>query len=409
LSKSPASTDRLAFALTATIATAARKTLANPASATLARRRLARTVAVLASQHAGPQAVRAARKDADTALTAVLNAGSPAAAQAVMNGIADRQLTARPASVRHASLRAAAAITPEAKIRARTKLSRALAAAGPRMPTIHLGRLEGVWAVVYGRRERLLRRHRKAVAEAWDAATADLKPRSAVRAFRKAAAATPGTPARDTATIAALVWLEAVYRSAALVAALSSVISDGQAEGEADAIALAADRHGITGADTRKAFLAALALAQADPGLAERAREAVKALIGGAAYDVGRKLASMAAGDASEDDMAAAVQDAISGDQSRSVSANTDWTLHAAILAGAVGLYQRLSGGILLDWITAGDDRVCARCAGYEDNGPYSPDRVPGYPHTGCRCITSVSRSTPLSHALASLIGAFTG
>jgi hypothetical protein len=113
----------------------------------------------------------------------------PAAAQAAMNAVADCHLGAGPrgrASVRHASLRAAAAITPEAKIRARVKLARAVAAAQPRMPTFLLGTLKGAWAAVYRRREALLARHAEAVARAWDACVAELDTRDLVREYRRA-------------------------------------------------------------------------------------------------------------------------------------------------------------------------------------------------------------------------------
>lgn len=168
--------DRVAFALTASVATAARKTIATPAVRTLARRRLARIATALA----GPQA----RKDATAALDAVLTAAKdgPVAAQAAMNAVADRHLPPGRPSVRHATLRAAAAITPEAKLRARTRLARAIAG---RMPTLHFGRLAGIWASVYRRRHVLTDRHAKAVAEAWDACVAELGTRDLVRDYRR--------------------------------------------------------------------------------------------------------------------------------------------------------------------------------------------------------------------------------
>lgn len=168
--------DRLAFALTASVATAARKTITTPAMRTLARRRLARTAVALA----GTQA----RRDATAALDAVLTAAKdgPEAAQAAMNAVADRHLPAGRPGVRHATLRAAAAITPEAKLRARTRLARALAG---RMPTLHFGRLTGIWASVYRRRHALTDRHARVVAAAWDACVAELDTRELVRDYRR--------------------------------------------------------------------------------------------------------------------------------------------------------------------------------------------------------------------------------
>lgn len=149
--------ERYALAVTASLAAAASKSLANPAARTLARRRLARTVTVLAAQHAGPQFVRDVRKDAAAALTAVLKADGPVAAQAVMNGIADRHFGgSRTPAVHHASLRAAAAFTPAAKHRAQARLARVQAAAA-------------VAALIDSRRERLLRKHLTATLAAWNA------------------------------------------------------------------------------------------------------------------------------------------------------------------------------------------------------------------------------------------------
>lgn len=160
--------DRLALAVTGSIATAARKSLANPAAKTLARRRLARTVAALS----GPQSARAAQKHADTALTAVLAARSPVAAQAVMNGIADRQFGGtRTPAIHHASLRAAAALTLAARHRAQARLIRAQAATATA-------------ALVTSRRERLLRKHLTATLAAWNALTEDLDPRTLAKRIR---------------------------------------------------------------------------------------------------------------------------------------------------------------------------------------------------------------------------------
>jgi hypothetical protein len=104
----------------------------------------------------------------------------------------------------------------------------------------------------------------------------------------------------------------------------------------------------------------------------------------------------------------------VDGDQSRSVSANTDGALSAAILAGAVALYLQAASDqadasaasaqqapVLLNWVSAGDDRVCSTCSDYEDGSPYTPEQVPDYPHSMCRCsVDTVSEDDSFLAAL---------
>jgi hypothetical protein len=162
------SAERYVIAVTSSLAAAAQKSLANPAAKTLARRRLARTVAALSE----PQSARAAQKHANTALTAILAARSPADAQAVMNGIADRQFGGtRTPAIHHASLRAAAALTLAARHRAQGRLIRAHAATAAA-------------ALVTSRRERLLRKHLTATLAAWNALTQDLDPQALASQIR---------------------------------------------------------------------------------------------------------------------------------------------------------------------------------------------------------------------------------
>jgi len=286
-----------------------------------------------------------------------------------------------------------------------------------RKATLRIGHLTGIWATIYRRRERLLNKHIKLVAAAWDACLTGLHPRDVVRDFREDAGlvAKAANPDQDwwkgAATAAAVAWLDGAYNSGgypALVTAIEDAIREGMAEGQADALALAADKQGATGFQIGRAFTAANEQMAGDSGVAERAQDTAGKVVGGAGNDVGRALTDGAKSGAGVEDMTSDVRDAVDGDQSRSVSANTDGALSAAILAGAVALYlqaaaaQATGGGsgqgadaaaasaqppsVLLDWITAGDDRVCDTCSGYEDSSPYTPEDVPDYPHMGCRC-----------------------
>lgn len=280
--------------------------------------------------------------------------------------------------------------------------------------TLDLGHLTGTWKTVYGRRERLLRKHLRAVAAAWDACLDGLDPRDMVRQFRSVMdlTAEASDPDRqwwkDAATTAAVAWLRRLYQAGgylALVAAIEDAIRSGMAEGEADALALAASRQGETGFSIAKAFTAAYDRLADDASVSQQAADALASIVDGAAADIGRELTDQAGDGGSEDDMTSAAAAAVSGDGSRSVRTWADWAVSAAILTGARGVYRivagALGGPVQVDWITAGDGRVCATCDGYERNGPYSPDDVPGYPHPGCRCSTHSRTRFPSSFLTA--------
>jgi ADP-ribose pyrophosphatase YjhB (NUDIX family) len=275
-----------------------------------------------------------------------------------------------------------------------------------RPPTLDIPNLTGVWAEVYDRREKLLRKHLKAVAAAWDACLAELgSSRPVVREFRAKAgqvAKLAGPDAKwwkDAGTAAALAWLLRLSKTKgypALVAALEDAIRSGMAQGEADALALAADRQGAAGFRIDQAFRAAYERLAGDAKVAQQAQDAAAGIVDGAAGDAGRALADQAEGDGSEQDMAGAVDGALSGDRSQSVGVGTDWWLWLGIGTGALALYQRIgtdgAGGNAADvatlvWVDAGDSRVCQTCQDNSDNSPYTLSSAPTLPgHPRCRC-----------------------
>lgn len=270
--------------------------------------------------------------------------------------------------------------------------------------TLDLGKLEGIWAVIYRRRDRLLRKHVKKVMAAWSACAEPLDARQLARRFRADAYITSESVTKDpqkqwwqeVGTAAALGWLRAVYRSDgydALVAAVEDAIRSGMAEGEADALALAASRQGKTGFDIAAAFKAAYARLADDHTITQHAQDTVTRIVDGAGNDLGRRLASMAGDGSSADDMTSAVDDMAAGDDVSSVSRWTDWALWAGLGIGAMALYNQ-AGVQLISWVDAGDSRVCPRCWGNADSGPYAPWNVPEYPgHFGCRCYLDTSDS----------------
>ena len=293
------------------------------------------------------------------------------------------------------------------KMESVAKASGSTAAPKFRPPTLDIPNLTGAWAEVYDRREKLLRKHLKAVAAAWDACMAELgSPLPVVRQLRGmvvpvAKLADPDRKRwQDAGTAAALAWLRHLAKTKgwpALVAALEDAIRSGMAEGEADALALAADRQGKAGFQIGRAFRAAYERLAGDAKVARQAQDAAAGIVDGAAGDAGRVLADQAGGDGSEQDMADAVGGALAGDRSQSVGLGVDWQLWAGISAGALALYRRIgtggTGGNAADvaslaWVTAGDSRVCpVPCQENEDNSPYTISNAPTMPgHPRCRC-----------------------
>lgn len=284
--------------------------------------------------------------------------------------------------------------------------------------TLTLGSLTGTWKTVYDRRERLLRKHLKAVLAAWNACMAGLDPRDMVRQFRSvmnlAAEAVTADPQKqwwkDAATTAAIAWLLKLKRTEgypALVAAVEDAIRSGMAEGEADALALAASRQGKTGFSIAKAFRAAYDRLAGDGQVSQQAADAVTAIVNGAAGDVGRTLAAQAGDGGSEDQMTSAVGDTVTGNDVRSVKTILGDAIWAAAGAAALGLFTMLSsssagvgsvGGdntvVLVDWMS--EPGACVICQENTANGPYLPQDVPPYlAHPNCRCWLASNAGLP--------------
>lgn len=64
-----------------------------------------------------------------------------------------------------------------------------------------------------------------------------------------------------------------------------------------------------------------------------------------------------------------------------------DVAVSAAYGAGLLSAYLGTSAGSV-QWLTAGDGRVCEHCAAAEDGSPYSLFAAPRLPqHPRCRCV----------------------
>ena len=268
-----------------------------------------------------------------------------------------------------------------------------------RTATSRLARMP-VMSEVTARRNALLGQHTAPVAAAWNEVAAGLGPQAAVTAFRSDArmnsTAAPSVMRRwrqESAQSAALVMLSHIWRTAgyaSLLGALEAAVREGMAEGEADAMAMAAHAQRLGAFSIAAAFRAAAQRYQDDVAVTETARQAAESLANGVARDIARVLARSAA-DASDADIIAAMDGYLRGDEVPAVARWTEEALWSAYGAGAVRLWQRAASGNLagasvgIDWLT--DSSPCALCAENAAGSPYLPYEVPAYPgHRGCRC-----------------------
>jgi hypothetical protein len=269
-----------------------------------------------------------------------------------------------------------------------------------------------VMSQITGRRQQLLAGHAALMASAWRQAARDLDARSAVTAFQadsrvaSAAAQPPGLAEKwrkEAARVAVFAMLSRLYQSgryASLVTHLEQAVRDGMAEGQADALAMAAYRQGLAPFDIDAAFRAARVSVAGDAGAARAAQGAADAMIRAAAADIARKLAG-AAEDARDDELTGYVDTFLDGDDTGAVARWTEEAIWTAFGAGAVDLYRKAGGqfagqGIEIDWLT--DSSPCAACQENADGSPYTPYDVPSFPgHPHCRCWLSSDTRLPVS------------
>lgn len=287
--------------------------------------------------------------------------------------------------------------------------------------TLQLGSLEGTWALVYARREAVYAKHVAAAVKGWQAIARRLDIRAAVRTYRQTLGLTETvTPDQRVAANQAAVSL---VHSAAdpngaewrkWLALLAVLLAEAEAEGVAGAVGVAADDAGYPGIDFDAVHADALAAATA-PGRSDgRRADAVTLalrIVNGATTDVARVLGSLA-DSGTEADMIAAVQDQLGiGDDSDDDSG--DDTAVALYADEAIG--QSFTRGILgwlttagvrqVDFITAGDNRVCPQCLEAEAGNSYTLGSAPQPPlHPRCRCTIEGADTVPLAAFAAYLL-----
>ncbi|KAB7850130.1 hypothetical protein [Streptomyces mobaraensis] len=277
--------------------------------------------------------------------------------------------------------------------------------------TVDLGRLEGMWARLFSRRQEQQDEHTRAVTAAWRAMVDRDAVAMAVTAVReRAGLAEARRPLGDLAA-EALAAARALLRAladhtgwTALRTAVRNALAVGRAEGAVNAVAIAAERLGPHAVQLEWdiAFQHAYRSLERLDELWAEADTWLARMLDGTASDLGRALAGAAEDGASREEMIDSAMDILVSDDAAAVAFTVDWAMTTAADDGALALYQS-EGVQRVDVITAGDGRVCEACASYEAGSPWSSLDVPRLPtHPTCRCVYAADVS--LSHFAAWLI-----
>jgi len=274
--------------------------------------------------------------------------------------------------------------------------------------TLQIGSLEGAWALVFSRRERLIARHVAKIEALWRTLTAALDIPAMVTAYRQQAGMTTETErpgwadALRAEAIAAAAGMLNGIRSGDeyddLVIALEDALAAGAAEGKTAALAVAAEKAGKAGFDWPKAYAHMFEPLSTIEGLPGMGDPWVQQIIAGNAGDIGRSMAAIGMDGGTADDMVTAVADMTQGASVRAVQLLVDYAMSGSMTAGTLGLLAA-EGVQMASWVTAGDGAVCAACSSEEDGNPYPLDDIDSPPaHVNCRCvITPDSSDIPLS------------
>lgn len=278
--------------------------------------------------------------------------------------------------------------------------------------TLRLGSLEGTWAAIYERREKLYAQHIAAVTAAYRALGRQLDVDAAVHRLQVTLPTTEADSQVDQDAIAAAAATAALgllhhladdprspeYTD--LVSTIAGALMDAQAEGEAGAVALMAqETSAAAGVDFGLVFTDAHeALARLDTYWGD-AQGWLGRIIDGHATDLGQALSRVAAAGGDFGELREVALDVINGEEITAVDTLIDLAMGQAFSRGAVTLYGR-EGVSTVDFVTVGGSRVCALCMRAESSNEWVLREAP-HPalHPYCRCVLmpSIGSITSLS------------
>ena len=266
--------------------------------------------------------------------------------------------------------------------------------------TLHLGHLEGTWATIYDRRLAMIHQAADAARPAWKAGGARIDWATLVTNVRRKHGLTETTVHPDP--VIAMMVNDAIAQGFN-PDELTQLIADGlplaHAEGTAGALALAADHAGYTSFDFDIAFEDALTALRAMDRVGstfwdDQAKAWIEDAIRGSANDLTRELAKLIEDQASYADMLDSVSTMFdTGDAAAYV---TDVAISSSLTQGALSLYGS-EGVAQVDYLTAGDERVCLQCDSAESGNPYDLSAVPAPPlHGRCRCAVQATDNSTI-------------
>ncbi len=279
-----------------------------------------------------------------------------------------------------------------------------LAEAGDGPARFRLGALQGEWATFFRRRLAVHKAADKAVQAAWGPFAATLD-RTRVQAATSLTADDPGLQGACRDVGRSILATGGPDERRAVVDALADHLRTARAEGWAAAAVLQA--HGVT-APLRETAPAppddwtiqfdqawdALAGTDASGSFLDEAIGWVGRIVEGSAGDLGQAMARTVRGGGDYQDLLDTV-DLFTGDdvEGAAVKYFTDLAVSQSLSNGAVDLYSS-EGVTKIDYLTAGDERVCEICLNAEGGNPWDISEVPkpGL-HGSCRCCIAAAVS----------------
>lgn len=255
--------------------------------------------------------------------------------------------------------------------------------------TLKLGELEGVWADIYDQRERLHQQVDADVKKAWRALLADLD--TAALAGHLTPILGIGEAGDDrqrrreqaaAAILAALMLLARQSGWAVLVAAVAAGLRAAHQAGWDAGLALVAQQAGVDPASLDGGD----APRMDDQQAAAMAQQLLLGILDHTSDQVAWELTADGY-EPGDDGLDGDLTDSL--DEPRSLRVDVDTAVSAAYAAGLAARYL-ISGVQAVNFLTAGDTRVCPACDDAEAGNPYVPLNAPSPPlHPGCRCILS--------------------